>query len=384
MAAIFIDCLSYGLITPMIVAVFSADVFLAGQPDWMMDVARGLAFALFPLGMFVGAATLGDLSDHWGRKKTLVLCMGGLALAFAAMALSVALGSAVLLLFSRLVSGLLGGSMAIGQAAIIDLSTEETKAVNLGRITIANAMGHFMGPAIGAVLADQHLYLPFAVISIMAVLAMIWIALGLQETRSTTEKVVINWGRPVEIFLEAFRNQQIRQLSFGYLLFHTGNSMTYQFLYIYLSEHLGYSPGELSLFSTLAIGSGALLTTFWWLAMFQKRFNAKTLSVVPLIASGLMTLLLPVVANQIALWVLGFLWAVTIIIAYVSTLKLYSDCVSEDMQGWAMGVAGSVFAFSFIVGGLTSMLLYWIPVTVMLMLSGIILLSSGIWIKELS
>ena len=69
MMAIFVDCLSYGLITPMIVAVFSQDVFLAGQSEWLVDFTRSLAFALFPLGMFIGAATLGDISDHWGARK---------------------------------------------------------------------------------------------------------------------------------------------------------------------------------------------------------------------------------------------------------------------------------------------------------------------------
>ena len=308
MMAIFVDCLSYGLITPMIVAVFSQDVFLAGQPQWLVDVTRSLAFALFPLGMFIGAATLGDISDHWGRKKTLMFCMAGLTLAFAAMALSVALGNAWLLLLSRLISGLLGGSVAIGQAAIIDLSTEDTKAVNLGRITIANAMGHFLGPAIGAVLADQHLYLPFACIAGLAMLAFGWIGFALKETRTKTDGSRINWLRPVDIFLEAFCNRQIRQLSVAYLLFHAGNSMSYQCLYIFLAEAKGYTASELTLFSTLAIGLGALFTTFWLLGKLQRRFNTMTLSVVPLIISGLVSILFARDLPDVMYWIAGFCW----------------------------------------------------------------------------
>ena len=40
MMAIFVDCLSYGLVTPMIVAVFSQDVFLSGQPGWLVEFTR--------------------------------------------------------------------------------------------------------------------------------------------------------------------------------------------------------------------------------------------------------------------------------------------------------------------------------------------------------
>ena len=309
-----------------------------------------------------------------------MLCMAGLTLAFAAMALSVALGSVWLLLLSRLVSGLLGGSMAIGQAAIIDLSTDDTKAVNLGRITIANAMGHFLGPAIGAALADQHLYLPFICIAGLAMVSFGWIGISLKETRTKVDDVRINWLRPVSIFLEAFRNRKIRQLSIAYLLFHAGNSMSYQHLYIFLAETKGYTPGELTLFSTLAIGSGALFCTFWLLAKLQKLFSAMTLSVVPLVISGLVSILFAQELPDWLYWVAGFCWAIFLITAYVSTIKLYSDCVSDDMQGWAMGVAGSVFAFSFVVGGLSASLLYWFRVSALLSAGGFLLIASGLYL----
>ncbi len=384
MAAIFVDCLSYGLITPMIVAVFASDVFLVGQPDWLIDVVRSLAFALFPLGMFIGAATLGDLSDRWGRKKTLLLCMGGLAIAFSCMALSIALQSTILLLLSRLVSGLLSGSIAIGQAAIIDLSNENTKAINLGRITIANAMGHFLGPAIGALLADQHLYLPFATIAGFAVLTLVWITIGMDETRTAMSTKKMDWTRPVNIFREAFSHPAVRKLLPAYILFQMGNSMTYQFLYIYLAETKGYSPGELSLYSTFAIGTGALFCTFYLLTRMQKHYCSNTLSAVPLIISGLITSLFTLNIPTPWIWIAGFIWAVAIVTAYVSTLKLFSDCVSDDMQGWAMGIGGSFFAFSFTLGGLTASLLSWLSIEFMLGLSGVILILSGLLFQLMS
>ncbi|MGI9276495.1 MAG: MFS transporter [Endozoicomonas sp.] len=380
MAAIFVDVLSYGLITPLIVAAFAGNVFLAGNPG-LQTFAQSLAFALFPLGMFIGAATLGDISDRWGRRKTLMLCMAGITFAFSAMALSLALGSVTLFLLARLASGLLGGSVAIGQAAIIDLSTENTKALNLSRITIANACAHFLGPGIGALLADRGLYLPFICISFMAITTLLWIAFSLKETRLPVQGCAIDWLRPLRVFSEAFTDQKIRRLSLAYLLFHSGNSMSYQFFYIYLAEEHHYSPGDLSLFSTLAMGLGALAATLWALPLLQKRFDSLQLSFVPLILCGLLTVIFQSDVPMLLRWCLSFIWALALVVAYVSTLILYSSCVDEERQGWVMGIAGSVFAFSFIIGGLSASLLNWLSVNTLMVLSGVLLAASGLLLK---
>ncbi|WP_062269047.1 MFS transporter [Endozoicomonas arenosclerae] len=377
MAAIFVDVLSYGLITPLLVAAFADNIFLASSPHWQ-PFFLALAFALFPLGMFFGAATLGDLSDRWGRRKTLILCMAGLTAAFTLMALSVALGSVTLLLLGRLTSGLLGGSMAIGQAAIIDLSTPETKPQNLSRITIANALAHFLGPAIGAVLADSGLYLPFICISIMAIATLIWIALKMEETRIVeSASHVINWQRPIQIFSEAFAHPEIRRLSWVYLLFHAGNSMSYQFFYVFLAERFDYTPSDLSLFSALAMGGGGLLATFWLLPRLQKHFPPLTLSIYPLLLAGFLSQMFQMSLPMELRWLIGFLWAIALITAYVSTITLYSNCVDESRQGWVMGISNSVFAFSFVIGGLSASMLSWFTVETLLTFSGLLLICSG-------
>ena len=51
----------------------------------MRDAYLSLAFWLFPLGMFFGASYLGDLSDALNRRRTLLICMAGLASAYVLM-----------------------------------------------------------------------------------------------------------------------------------------------------------------------------------------------------------------------------------------------------------------------------------------------------------
>ena len=76
-------------------------------------------------------------------------------------------------------------------------------------------------------------------------------------------------------------------------------------------------------------------------------------------------------------WAVGFFWAVALVTAYVSTMTLYSNCVDESRQGWVMGIANSVFAFSFVIGGLSASLLNWFSIEALLAFGGLLLIASG-------
>ena len=77
-AAVFIDIFSFGLMYPVIIALFHDPMIVGRYPPALRDAYLSLAFSLFPLGMFFGASFLGDLSDAIGRRRTLLICMAGL------------------------------------------------------------------------------------------------------------------------------------------------------------------------------------------------------------------------------------------------------------------------------------------------------------------
>ena len=144
-----------------------------------------------------------------------------------------------------------------------------------------------------------------------------------------------------------------------------------------LAERFDYTPGELSLFSALAMGGGGLLATFWLLPLLQKRFSPLTLSIYPLLLAGFLSQLFQVALPMELRWLIGVIWAIALISAYVSTITLYSNCVDEARQGWVMGIANSVFAFSFVIGGLSASLLSWFQVETLLTFAGLLLICSG-------
>jgi MFS family permease len=121
-AAVFIDLFSFGLMYPVIVALFQQPAVRAIYGQGTSNLTFSLALSLFPLGMFFGASLLGDLSDAFGRRRTLLVCMAGLATAYGLMLLGVATLHLGWLLAGRLLSGLMAGTSPIAQAAMVDHS----------------------------------------------------------------------------------------------------------------------------------------------------------------------------------------------------------------------------------------------------------------------
>lgn len=118
--AVFIDIFSFGLMYPLIVGLFHTGwIAQVYSPVWR-DAFLSLAFSLFPVGMFFGASLLGDLSDALGRRRTLMICMAGLAVGNALMWASLELRMVWLFLAGRLASGLMAGTAPIAQAAMMD------------------------------------------------------------------------------------------------------------------------------------------------------------------------------------------------------------------------------------------------------------------------
>ena len=68
---IVIDALGVGLVFPVFATLFGPTGGLL-PPETSATVTNllyGITLAAFPIGMFLGAPILGDLSDHLGRKK---------------------------------------------------------------------------------------------------------------------------------------------------------------------------------------------------------------------------------------------------------------------------------------------------------------------------
>jgi len=165
----------------------------------------GLIGATYSFFQLIGAPILGRWSDLYGRRKVLLFSQAGTMLSWliflTAFFLPVTvikdvdsrlLGQftltlpLVILFFARAADGITGGNVSVANAYLADITDEDRRSENFGRMAVAGNLGFIFGPALAGLLGAT-IYgdiLPVFAALLISVCATLVIAFGLKETRS--------------------------------------------------------------------------------------------------------------------------------------------------------------------------------------------------------
>ncbi|KAA1259545.1 Tetracycline resistance protein, class C [Rubripirellula obstinata] len=120
----------------------------------------GVIGATYALMQFLCAPIMGALSDRFGRRPVLLVSLFGLGVDFLIQGFA---PNIWWLFIGRTLAGVMGASLTTGNAYIADISTDETRARNFGLVGAMFGLGFTIGPALGGILGDYSLRLPFFV-----------------------------------------------------------------------------------------------------------------------------------------------------------------------------------------------------------------------------
>jgi multidrug resistance protein len=109
----------------------------------------GLLVSSFSVAQLVVAPAWGRFSDRYGRRPAIIT---GLLISAAAYVVFAYASTVWLLLLSRIVQGLGGGTVAVVQAYVTDVSDPKDRAKALGWLSAATSVGAVVGPALGSFL----------------------------------------------------------------------------------------------------------------------------------------------------------------------------------------------------------------------------------------
>jgi MFS transporter, DHA1 family, tetracycline resistance protein len=189
LVTVLLDVMALGMMLPalpkLVESFVPGNTILAAQLYGLFGVAWGL-MQLF------GSPFLGALSDQFGRRPIILLSNLGLGLDYLLMVFAPNLW---VVLIGRLIAGLTSASFATAFAYIADVTPEDKRAAEFGKIGAAFGLGFIVGPALGGLLTSIDPRLPFIAAAAFSLVNAVYGYFVLPESLSLDKRMKFTWGR---------------------------------------------------------------------------------------------------------------------------------------------------------------------------------------------
>ncbi len=186
---VLIDMIGFGIIMPVLPELITE---ITGDNLSNAAVHAGwLAFAYAVMQFFFGPI-IGNLSDRFGRRPVLLGALGGYAIAYTLMGFAPTL---FWLFVARIVAGIMGASFSTAYAYVADVSPPEQRSQNFGLIGAAFGLGFIVGPAIGGLLGEYGVRLPFFAAAALAAVNLLFGFVMLKESLPAEKRRPFEFAR---------------------------------------------------------------------------------------------------------------------------------------------------------------------------------------------
>ena len=345
---IVVDLIGFGIVIPILPFLSPQ---LGGTTD---DIA--FILATYSVAAAIVAPIWGRLSDRFGRRSILGLCLFGGAMSHFVLAIADELW---LVYVSRAVAGMMAGGVPVATALIADASTPDQRSRAMGLIGRAFGIGLILGPVIGGVLArsETDFAVPCLVAGALSSLAGIlaWLLLPARSSRSasvdasadgTTERVDNNPVKAPE-----------RWLFIAQFGFHTCAVSAAVYLFpLWMAHDLSWQAREVGLFFGL-VGLVMVMTQGNLLGRMTDRFGSLRVLRGAALCFSVSLALSSVASGEWFMGALGLMVfsAATLCLPILNTIA--SHLVGPAARGRFFGITASSAALGRIVGPLIAAML---------------------------
>ncbi len=383
----FIATLGYSIVLPFLVFLVTR---FGGN-----SIVYGLLAAIYPAFQLIGAPILGRWSDTYGRKKVLLICNGGTLIGWIIFLFalflpvknlfsidSAILGAFVLtlplvvLFFARGLDGITGGNVSVANAYLADVSSDENRSKNFGKMAISSNLGFIVGPALAGILGGTVYkeILPVLAAVFISIIALFVIGFTLKESKSRAVIQVPENNNIRKVFAEECKE-----------CYRTVNPTNLKFQDIFKLKHISFL---LVLYFFIFLGFNIFYTSFPINAVVRLKWSITEIGIFYAVLSGIMVLvqgpvlrkalqkiseeklviigsailgtnfILFVSNNIILIYGAAILFAIGNGLMWPSVMSILSKRAGTIHQGAVQGVASSFGGLASIIGLIVGGLLY--------------------------
>ncbi|NEU60302.1 MFS transporter [Paenibacillus sp. ALJ109b] len=144
--SVFLCGIGFSIIAPVVPFLVQPYISSPGQ----QAIVVTLLTSVYAFCVFFAAPVLGALSDKYGRRPLLMVCLLGSAIGY----LVFGIGGALWILFAgRIIEGITGGSIGTIFAYFADIIPPEQRTKYFGWVSAVVGVGTVIGPTVGGLLA---------------------------------------------------------------------------------------------------------------------------------------------------------------------------------------------------------------------------------------
>ncbi len=375
-----IEVVGFSMIIPILPLMFTEPnshlyALPAGMEISTGYLLLGLLFSTYMIAQFFANPVFGQLSDRLGRRPLYAGATVGTAMSNFLFAFGVATVSLPIMFLARFIDGITGGSLAIGQAAIADVTAPEDRAKNFGMVGAAFGIGFMLGPFLGGVLSDSSLVsffsaeFAFIVSGMLSIISALVIWRVLPESSPMDASVDIRIWRSVKNLSRAFNSAKGRAIYGLSFLYSFAFTLFTSFFGVFLVQRVGYAEREIGLLF-LFLGICIAISQTQLVPKIMSRIDQESslkigLGILCLVLLGFVFLIFQTLTLLVGI----VIFAASNALSRTAMTTIVSGSATKLEQGQALGVEASVQALGQALPALIAgvVALYFGPIVPMVM-----------------